>query len=151
MSVQISVLGCGLRCIISSCFRPGPNNSRQGDPATSCLAGPCLPSWGGEQWVGRGPPPDSPSPYFCPREEMRWGEEIGVPPPWDLGPFHQTASAQQPLARCLGGRLGPTEARWPGSSLPCVSRGVWSGQAAQEDRPDLPRLPGSYWLTRTDC
>ena len=63
MSVQISVLGCGLQCIISPRFHPGPNNSPQGDPAIPSVLGPVALSWGtagGEgAWTGLWPPSDS--------------------------------------------------------------------------------------------
>lgn len=71
LSVQISVLGCGLLCI-SSRFRPGPSNSPQGDPAATCLAGPHLPAGEGDSgWeegrAGTWPTSASPSHYFRPR------------------------------------------------------------------------------------
>lgn len=48
--------------------------------------------------------------------------------PLNMDPLGQPASAQEPLAHCSGGKLGPAEAPLPGNSVPCLNRSVfWSG------------------------
>lgn len=142
MSVQISVLGCGLLCIIFSRCRSGPHNSPQGDPATNFLAGPCLPCCRGERCVGRGPGLGSGLPLKAHHSTSAPdGVKIEMSLHLDLDPPCWVHLCLGTISPVLRGRTVTSETSLLANSLPHVSRGEGQSGSPRRRAPASPRLP----------